>query len=86
MTARAPAAEEVHEDVIDLAEGGKEASAPDQLGIDRLRAGRTRDPDDVGTAGEPVDDLPLAFVAPLAANDGHIRQNSASLLERRRRP
>ena len=30
--------------------------------------------DDVGAAGEPVDDLALALVAPLAADDGNVCQ------------
>ena len=32
--------------------------------------------DDLGTLGEPVDDLALALVAPLGAHDNHIGHDS----------
>ena len=31
--------------------------------------------DDVGPVGEPIDDLALALVTPLGADDGDVRQN-----------
>ena len=33
--------------------------------------------DDVGLLGQPVDDLALAFVAPLGAHDDHVRHRSS---------
>ncbi len=42
--------------------------------------------DDIGTVGEPVDKLALAFVAPLSANYGYVCQDDCSgrrLLQRR---